>query len=152
MFITSRTLSRGAFCAAMIAFPFAANAASPSETVANLYESLGMEADIATRDYYADPALTRLNQNAAAFDRGDIGCIDFSIAVDAQDYDEDEIAKSLRLEEWVSGGHARVLAKFSNFGQPTQVEWTLELEGEHWKVADVASPEHGWRLSNLDCE
>lgn len=129
-----------------------AHAGAASEVVASLYDSVGMEADIALRDFYTDPALTRLNQNDAAFDRGGERCIDFGIAVDGQDFDADEIARTLDLSEEGEDDRTRVVASFSNFGQATRIEWTLELVGGEWKVADVASPQGGWRLSQFDCE
>lgn len=127
-------------------------AASPSEVVAEIYGNVGMESTPQMRHFFTDPARTKFEQHEAAFDRGDYGCIDFSVVVDGQDYDDEELERTLAFEETVSGADAQVDARFSLFDEPRRVVWTLrDVEGE-WKVADVASPDTGWRLSEFDCE
>ncbi len=78
-------------------------------------------------------------------------CLDFSFVVDGQDWDEAEIAGSLALTEAVDGTSATVTARFTNFGEPRTLSWTLVRQGGVWRVADVASVEGAWRLSELSC-
>lgn len=136
----------------LLASAFAALAATPAEVVARMYGNVGWEASPERRHLFTDPAATKFAQNEAAFDRGDIGCIDFGVAIDGQDFDEEELARTLELTETVSGSEATVEARFLLFGEPRLIEWTLrEIDGA-WLIADVAGPENGWRLSEFDCE
>jgi hypothetical protein len=123
-----------------------------ADVVAEIYANLGRESDLSMRALYADPALGVLNRNDEAWALGETGCIDFSFAVDAQDWDDEEIARSLMLTETPSEGGVLVTAEFSLFGEPRTLEWTLVEDAESWLVADVASPANGWRLGSFACE
>lgn len=127
-------------------------AGDPSLAVQYFYDNLGGEAGLENRDRFAGPALEFLNAADTAWNRDETLCLDFGFAVDAQDFDDAEIARTLKLEETVDGDTARVVAHFDNFGQPTEVEWTLEQGAAGWQVSDVASTANDWRLSTLSCE
>lgn len=136
-----------------VAFPaMQVLAGEPSRTVQYFYDNLGNETGLESRKRFTGPALEFLNAADAAWDRDETLCLDFGFPVDAQDFDEAEIAGTLELEETVNGETARVVAKFDNFGQPTQVEWTLEHEAAGWLVSDVASTTNDWRMSAFSCE
>ncbi|OCW57126.1 hypothetical protein [Hoeflea olei] len=127
-------------------------AGEPAEAVRYFYENIGAEVDVASRDRFTSPALDFLNAADAAWDRDETVCIDFGFAVDAQDFDEDEIATTLKLDETVEGDTARVSARFENFGQPTQVDWTLRKGATGWLVADIAAPDKSWSVSTMECQ
>lgn len=95
----------------------------------------------------------------AALERGigertddEVGCIDFSIALGGQDYDEEAIARTLHLTAHPQDdGTERVTAEFTLFDEPSMVVWEMREVDGAWKVADVSSEAGQWRLSGL-CE
>ncbi len=135
---------------AALAAPTTALAQEPSEAVAFFYANPGFEVDEAERNRFTDPARAALDANDAHWEEREEVCIDFSVLFDAQDYDEAELERTLTFEEEVDGDAADVLATFSLFGTPREILWSLEYD-DGWKVADISSPEAGWRLSELRC-
>ncbi len=127
-------------------------AGDPSVAVQYFYDHLGTESELENRDRFAGPALEFLNAADVAWDQDETRCLDFGFPVDAQDFDEAEIAKTLKLDETVDSDTAKVVAQFDNFGQPTEVEWTLEQNATGWQVSDVASEANDWRMSTISCE
>lgn len=127
-------------------------AGSAADAVRFFYDHAGTEMEEANRDRFTGPARELLDANDRSWEENGEVCLDFSFTVDGQDFDEDEIARTLALDEAVSGASAVVNARFSLFGEPRHVEWSLAREGNAWKVADIASPETGWRLSEFTCE
>jgi hypothetical protein len=127
-------------------------AGDPSLAVQYFYDNLSAETGLENRDRFAGPALDFLNAADAAWDRDETLCLDFGFPVDAQDYDDAEIARTLKFEETVDGDTANVVAHFDNFGEPTEVEWTLVQKSAGWQVSDVASTANDWRLSTFSCE
>lgn len=134
----------------MAAGPVAAGEAS--DTVRAFYDDPAALSDPDRRALFTGPALDFLNAADAAWDRDETVCIDFGFAVDAQDYDDAEIARTLQLDEAVSGDTASVTAQFENFGQPTRIDWTLRKEAGNWLVSDIASGANQWRVSGMSCE
>ena len=51
-----------------------------------------------------------------------------------------------------SPGRAMVIARFTNFGESREIEWTLVKEGGAWKVSDIANNALGWRVSQFNCQ
>jgi hypothetical protein len=123
-----------------------------SLAVRYFYDNLGAESGLENRERFAGPALEFLNAADAAWNRDETLCLDFGFPVDAQDFDDAEIARTLKLDETVDGDTARVVARFNNFGEPSEVEWTLEQNTAGWQISDVASTVNDWRLSTLSCE
>ncbi|MCW4113826.1 YbjP/YqhG family protein [Aurantimonas sp. MSK8Z-1] len=126
--------------------PALAWADDPVEAVRAFYKP-PFEAELdASR--YTDPALAVIQTAHDGNTEGEGSCLDFSIAIDGQDYDDEEITRTLRLAEEPAGsGEARVTASFSNFDTQQEVVWTLRQVSGDWKVADVEG--NGWRLSEL---
>lgn len=122
------------------------------DAVKYFYDNLGDEFAPGQRHRYTGPALDYLTAADVAWERDEANCISFSFAVDGQDYDDEELASTLKLDEMVEGGTAKVTASFVNFGQPTQVEWTLQTSGNGWLVSDIASLANDWRVSEMSCE
>lgn len=127
-------------------------AGDASLAVQYFYDHLGAESGLENRDRFAGPALEFLNAADAAWNRDETLCLDFGFPVDAQDFDDAEIARTLKLDETVDGDTARVVARFNNFGEPSEVEWMLEQTTAGWQVSDVVSTANDWRLSTLSCE
>lgn len=127
-------------------------AGEPSDVVKAFYDDPGSEYQLENRDRFVDPVLNFLNASDAAWNRDETICIDFVFSIDGQDFDLEEIAKTLKLDETVKGDTATVLAHFNNFDQPTEVEWTFKHEASGWKVSDIASLTNDWRVSTMSCE
>lgn len=132
----------------------AASAQTPEDIVRGIYEGGGARSSIdrlrapGARNRYFQPALVRL------FDANDRDeCIDFGLHIIGQDYDEREIARTLRLEARQEGERAIVDARFRSFGVPNHFRFDFVRAREGWKIADIASltPDHRWRLSATPC-
>lgn len=133
--------------AALSMAPQAAAAGPASDAVAHIYlKILGGESFPENRDRFTGPIKAYFDQNDTKY------CIDFSLAVDGQDFDEEEIARTLRLEETVKGDKATVKAQFLLFEEPRTIEWKLRKAGGQWKIADVGSRENDWWAGGLKCE
>lgn len=127
-------------------------AETPEAIVRGIYAGGGAKSSIdrirtaANRGAYFQPALVRL------FDANDREeCIDFGLYIDGQDFDEKEIARSLRIEPKLDGERATVDARFTSFGKPNHYRYDFVRSGETWKIADIASLSGGWRLSSTRC-
>jgi hypothetical protein len=144
------------FAAAILALTLKPALAGEAEDfVRTFYTDIQDEADPQYRDKFVDPAKAKLDENDKTPD-GDVGCVDGILALDAQDYDDAVVKKTLKLDEKASGDTATVTAKFSVFddNQPEsarEVIWSLKKVGGAWKVADIAAPADDWKLSELDC-
>ena len=107
------------------------------------------EADERELSRFTGPALETMKR-AAAGPEGEESCIGFSYVFDGQDYDEDAVAKSLKLSEEKTGADGAVVtADFSNFDEGQEVVWTMKRVAGAWKVADVTSPSGEWTLGEL---
>lgn len=147
-----KTLS-GPFLALATLLSQPAWAGPAADAVGYFYaEGIGMEADESSRDRFTGPARAYLDASDRAFDEREEICLDFGLAVDGQDFDAAEIARTLELDEAADGGAAIVVASFTNFGQPREIEWTLVEENGAWKVTDIANEAAGWRVSQFVCE
>ncbi|MBX3566678.1 MAG: hypothetical protein KF914_01385 [Rhizobiaceae bacterium] len=126
-----------------------------SDAVRFFYAPDANETDPANRDRFTEPALAKLAEYDASTKNGEeLGCIDWVLAVDAQDLDESELARSLQLEEKVSGDVGTVTARFRLFADEAsrrEIVWDVRKVDGAWKVADIASPVSDWRLSQIDC-
>ena len=127
-------------------------AGEASDVVKLFYDDPAALSDPDKRALFTGPVLDFLNAADAAWDRDETVCIDFGFAVDAQDYDDAEILRTLQLDEAVSGDTASVTAQFDNFGQSTRIEWTLSKDADSWLVSDIASQANQWRVSSMVCE
>lgn len=147
-----RLLAAVSFCLMSATVAFAGPA---SDAVKFFYAPDANETDPANRTRFAEPALSKLAEYDRSAEAGELGCIDWVMAIDAQDVDEAELARTLKLEEQVTGDDATVTAHFSLFPAPDDGErtvvWTLKKVDGAWKVSDIASPDSEWRLSQLEC-
>lgn len=142
--------------ALLTGIPVLAAAGPASDAVKTFYAPVGFEADPAMRDRFVDPAKSVFEQyDKSSANSEEVGCIDFVLAIDAQDYDQGELDRTLKLAETVSGNEATVMATFSLFPDSPEaarsIEWSLKKVGAEWKVSDIVSKANGWRLSSFDC-
>ena len=147
-------LSALVFAAAM-AMPSAASAASALETVRGLYvPTIWNPLEEDSLSGVTEPALAVFRKSAASATDGEVGCIDFVVTADGQDYDDAEIAKSLELKDRGedANGDTEIAARFDLFSEPHEVVWTMREEDGVWKVADIASKTSRWRLSEMTCQ
>jgi hypothetical protein len=68
--------------------------------------------------------------------------------INGQDY---EISELLIADPAIEGDRAIVDVSFLNFGQPSDLRYTLVRRAEGWKIDDIESmrPGEEWRLSEL---
>ena len=149
---------RRALTAILVSMPLPALAGTPSEAVAFFYSPPKYEPDVELRGRFADPAkaLFELNDKSLANDQ-EVGCLDFSPGIDAQDYDDAEIARTLKLDEAIAGNEAKVTATFNLFQDTSEdnrreIIWTLKEVDGTWLVADIESVSGKWKLSDIKCE
>ncbi|PTE12437.1 DUF3828 domain-containing protein [Mesorhizobium helmanticense] len=141
-----------------IAAPAAALAGPASNAVKFFYvPEVKFEADEQYRDRFTEPVtkLFDLNDQAIKNNPDEVACIDFDPGLDAQDYDEKTVAKTLKLSEAVDGDSANVTVTFNLFPEgddsKREMVWSLKKVDGKWKVADIASKSSGWTLSALEC-
>lgn len=132
----------------------AASAETPETIVRGIYagglaqSSIGRLRSPENRGRYFQPGIVRL---FAADDRADNLCIDFALTSSGQDFDDKEIARTLQIETNAGGNRAAVDVRFRNFGEANHIRYDFARAGELWKIADIASLSHRWRLSKLRC-
>ncbi|MBX3531441.1 MAG: DUF3828 domain-containing protein [Rhizobiaceae bacterium] len=145
---------RQVILAALTAFGWVSplSAGPAADRIADVYRDVAPSLTARTKNLFTGPAARQFSaRDRAVANGGEMGCVDFDMSLDAQDYDEDELARTLRLDETVNGDDAIVVAHFDLFGRPTEIEWTMRRVGGEWKVADIASRTNGWRFSEFDC-
>src|SRR4051812_46271698 len=100
------------------ALPAAAWAGPASDAVKFFYvPEVKFEADAQYRDRFTEPVtkLFDLNDQATKKNPEQVACIDFDPGLDAQDFDQKSVAKTLKLSEKRDGDNAEVTASFSLF-------------------------------------
>jgi hypothetical protein len=127
-------------------------AGEPSEVVRQFYVQPGLELEQSARGNFIDPARKVLNQNDAIRQGGPDGCLDPALPFNDTNFDPAEVARTLKLEELVSGSEATVLAKFMAEGQEQAVQWRLKQIGTSWRISDMISTSKDWALSRFQCE
>ncbi|MDP3898257.1 MAG: DUF3828 domain-containing protein [Mesorhizobium sp.] len=141
--------------AALVAFQTLPAMAGPAgDAVRFFYVPVQWEADPEFRDRFTGPAKALFDLNDK-MPEGEIGCIDFGPGIDAQDYDDAMIEKTLKISEEVNGDSATVTGAFTlcpeGDDSAREIKWTLQRVGGKWKIADIASVSSGWKLSELEC-
>ncbi|MET3659943.1 hypothetical protein [Aquamicrobium ahrensii] len=136
--------------------PATVMAGPASDAVKFFYTQGRFVGDPDYRDRFVGPVKKLFDQNDAALASADgIPCIDSDPALDAQDFDDSELARTLKLAEAVHGDQAEVTAIFSLFpgdgDASREMLWSLTTVDGEWKVADISSKTNGWKLSELEC-
>jgi hypothetical protein len=148
-----------AFVAALsIVLPAAAFAGPASDAVKFFYvPAVKFEADAQYRDRFTQPVtrLFDLNDQAIKKHPDEVACIDFDPGLDAQDFDQKSVSKTLKLSEKLDGDDAEVTASFNLFSEgddsKREMVWSLRKVDGRWKVSDIASKTSDWKLSALEC-
>ena len=133
--------------AASVAF-----AAQPMDTVKPFYADPGSELGAENLDKYTGKAydVMKLSNDPSA----DGACIDFMMSLDAQDFDEDVLKKSLNITEALAGDQATVVATFKLFKEDTEdkeIDWEMEKVDGVWKIADIYPKDKSWQLTKMEC-
>lgn len=141
-----------------IALPAAAFAGPASDAVKFFYvPAVKFEADEQYRDRFTEPVtnLFNLNDQATKKNPDEVACIDFDPGLDAQDFDQKTVSKTLKLSEKMDGDTAEVTASFSLFAEgddsKRDMVWSLKKIDGKWKISDIASKTSDWKLSALEC-
>ena len=141
-----------------IALPVAAVAGPASNAVKFFYvPAVKFEADEQYRDRFTEPVtkLFGLNDQATKKNPDEVACIDFDPGLDAQDFDQKTVSKTLKLSEKQDGDNAQVTATFSLFSEgddsKREMVWSLKKIDGKWKISDIASKTSDWKLSALEC-
>lgn len=142
----------------VLAAPVPALAGPAADAVKYFYApQVRFEADAKYRDRFTEPVtkLFQLNDEVQAKNPDQVACIDFDPGLDAQDFDQKSVNRTLKLTETVDGDTATVTARFDLFsdgdGSGREMVWSLKKVDGKWKVADIASGTNGWTLSQLEC-
>jgi hypothetical protein len=142
-----------------LAAPAAAHAGPASDAVKFFYvPEVRFEANPKYRDRFTEPVtkLFELNDELQRKNPDQIACIDFDPGLDAQDFDQETLAKTLKLRESVNGDEGTVTATFTLFPDADEdgareMVWSLKKIDGAWKIADIESRTNGWTLSQLMC-
>jgi hypothetical protein len=141
-----------------IALPVAAVAGPASDAVKFFYvPAVKFEADAQYRDRFTEPVtkLFDLNDQATKKNPDEVACIDFDPGLDAQDFDQKSVSKTLKLSEKLDGDNGEVTATFSLFSEGDEsrreMVWSLKKVDGKWKISDIASKTSDWKLSTLEC-
>ena len=108
------------------------------------------------RENFTGDARARLDANDAMTEAGgEMGCIDFGLGIDAQDWDQEELDRTLKLTEEASEMTTQVTARFTLFpgdaSSGREIVWSLLNEGGAWRIEDISSVTNNWKLSEFDC-
>lgn len=138
--------------------PCVALAGPTSDAVRFFYKPMvRFEADHEYRSRFTEPVTRLFELNDAAIEKNpdQLACIDFDPGLDAQDFDQATVNKTLKLSEKVDGETAEVTAVFKLFpddeDSAREMVWSLAKVGGEWKIADILSKTHDWKLSDLGC-
>lgn len=140
------------------ALPAAAFAGPASDAVKYFYvPEVRFEAEAQYRDRFTEPVtkLFDLNDQVTKKNPDQVACIDFDPGLDAQDFDQKTVSKTLKLSEKLDGDNAEVTASFSLFSEgddaKREMVWSLKKIDGKWKISDIASKTSNWKLSALEC-
>lgn len=141
-----------------LASPVTAIAGPASDAVKFFYSpEVKFAADPEYRSRFTAPVtgLFELNDKAIEKNPDQLACIDFDPSLDAQDFDQDTVDKTLKLSEKINGTTAEVTATFNLFaegdGSQREILWSMNRVDGEWKIADISSKTNDWKLSELGC-
>lgn len=76
-------------------------------------------------------------------------CLDFALDIPGQDFDAQEIARTLSISSTGTAGRQSVTAAFTTFGEPARIVYDFISEDGFMRIDDIAGP--GWRVSLIPC-
>lgn len=128
-------------------------AGEPADLVARFYAFEVSMFDDDTSGFAGGSLGAFLDENRKlAVAQDGMGCLGFDPVIDGQDFDDNELKRTLKLEENIDGDGAFVTATFLLFGEPRTINWTLQRIDGKWLATDIASPANGWKISDMACE
>lgn len=128
-------------------------AGEPADLIARFYAFEVSMFDDDTSGFTAGSLAAFLDENRKlAVAQDGMGCLSYDPVIDGQDFDDNELKRTLKLEENIDGDGAFVTATFLLFGQPRTINWTLQRIDGKWFATDIASPANGWKISDMACE
>ncbi|WP_210168471.1 hypothetical protein [Aureimonas sp. Leaf460] len=144
--------------AGLLSLAGAASAEEAAEAVRALYAPVWNPLEGEDLSKLTGPALALFEKSAkVSAETGEAGCVDFVVTVGGQDFDDEEVARTIETVETGRSpeGDALVTARFRSFpdGDADQeIRWTMRQVGGAWKVADIESPLDEWKLSTFPCD
>lgn len=76
-------------------------------------------------------------------------CLDFALDIPGNDFDAQEIVRTLSVSSSGDADRPSVTASFTTFGQPAQIIYDFISEDGFMRIDDIAGP--GWRVSLMPC-
>lgn len=105
------------------------------DTIKQLYTDALNEAVPYDFKKYASPELKALleKDGEAAEKSGEVGCVDYDVVMQAQDFQAEELKKSLSFQALTH----KVLVNFTNFGEEQELIYIMSFDGERYLVGDI---------------
>ena len=150
-----------ALCVVLLASGGPGAAQTPEEIVRWMYSSLSQPGAAETKGlaFLSAPAqrgqyfTTRMrdfySSNESYGDDLALSCVDFAFDIPGQDFDEDEIARTLAVTSESNGDRMTVIARFTSFDAPAAIAYDFAIEDGFWRIDDIAGP--SWRVSQIPC-
>lgn len=113
---------------------FADDAESKMNVVKQLHTKQGMNNGNAMLERLASADLKALLRKDAQASNGEIGCIDYDVVVQGQDFNANEISRSIKYTA-LSNGNVQV--RFKNFGKTSTLQYKLACTANNCKIDDV---------------
>ncbi len=107
---------------------------SKINTVKQLYTKQGMNNGNAALERLASADLKALLRKDAQASNGEVGCIDYDVVVQGQDFDANEISRSITYTA-LSNGNVQV--RFKNSGETSTLQYKLACTANNCKIDDV---------------
>jgi len=129
---------------ALIALPAAA--ASPNDSPQHLMRELYREHDQGNgplldpaaskerRVFFTESLASALDQELNRADPEELGKLDFDPFYNAQDTELGDLDFAVAK---VSGNRTFAIARFSNFGEPIEIVYTVVQDGRGWRIHDI---------------
>ena len=116
---------------------FATAKESPEQIVQKLYDAYfqpSVQENSATFEDYASAELKALFAKDEKLAGGEIGCIDYDFIIQGQDYEAEEIKRTLKIKTL---DNHRVEAKFQNFNTPATVIYQFACTENQCQITDL---------------
>ena len=122
---------------ALSAGAFAAPKESPEQIVRKLYDAYqqpSVQENTAAFEDYASAELKALLAKDEQLAGDEIGCIDYDFVIQGQDYDAENIKRTLKIKTLDNN---RVEAKFQNFDTPATVIYQFACTENQCQITDL---------------
>lgn len=105
------------------------------DTIKQLYtEALNEDIPYDLKKYVSPELKALLDKDSeAAEKRGEVGCVDYDVVMQAQDFQADELKKSLSFQALTN----KVLVNFTNFGEEQELIYIMSFDGKRYLVGDI---------------